>query len=444
MNNTKFLILHIGLGLAGVFAPAIAGFYMLFFFFYALMKVFQTSNKTGWAHLGAAYVVGIEVWLRMNKSFLFWEFGKLAAIVLLVAGLLVSFNRRMKLGYLFISLLLLPSLFLTEEFNLLKLRGMITFQLSGMILLSVSSVYFANRIFNIAQFQKLCLYLLGPIIAIAVEIILKSPDFSSAKVGLYANFSLSGGFGPNQVSTILGLGIVILTFNFLVKQPPFFNKRIDQLILLLLIFRCLLTFSRGGIVVVFFVITLGYLTYLVRQGVNIRKVFSLVFLGVSVLFVFLLANKLTQGVLLDRFKGETYATKMGFKEVSLSTASSGRVEIIKTDFAIWRDHPVFGAGVGMSNVLRPKYGYENISHIEQTRWLAEHGIFGFLVFLLIVFYLIKGYFTKTALNSFILVSFSLLSFLTMLHSATRLAMVGFCFGLGLIYLNLEKNSLSRK
>ncbi|WP_332910234.1 hypothetical protein [Algoriphagus boritolerans] len=49
--------------------------------------------------------------------------------------------------------------------------------------------------------------MLYPILSVLVYTIIKTPDLDSVEFSLGANFATAGGFGSNQVSTILGLGV---------------------------------------------------------------------------------------------------------------------------------------------------------------------------------------------------------------------------------------------
>ena len=64
-------------------------------------------------------------------------------------------------------------------------------------------------------------YLLGLDVPDSGEILiyLKQGEFSSIVFGNSANFHTSGEFGPNQVATVLGLGIVIMGLSIFLKLP---------------------------------------------------------------------------------------------------------------------------------------------------------------------------------------------------------------------------------
>lgn len=446
MNRYLFLLLHLLIGLAGYGVPGFSTAFGLFIFLLALYQILRTSNRNGWAHLGAAYIVGMEVWMRMTKAALPWEYGKLAAIFLLVLGLGLEKRLFRKPVFLVLILLLLPSLFLVEGVNFNQFRQFLTFQLGGLILLAFSGIYFFRRPFTHRQFQQLLLFFIGPIIFTTVQITLRSPSIQNLSFELGANFAASGGYGPNQVSTIIGLGIACLILNFLFRFPPLFSRWVDIAILGFFSLRILLTFSRGGLATAVLAIGLGYLIYLIDKGYSFKRIL-LPIAAVGVLAAaFFTVNNITRGALLNRYKGETYATIHGYEKVTLSNATSGRLDIMLTDLEMWRDYPLFGVGVGISNLIRPTYGVKNISHAEQSRLLAEHGVLGVVVLFIILSVFFRDYFRRKGIQRAILVVFFLLSFLTMFHSATRLAMVGFVYGMGFIVLlpKLENLTIHRQ
>jgi O-antigen ligase len=265
------------------------------------------------------------------------------------------------------------------------------------------------------------------------------------KFELGANFGASGGYGPNQVSTLLGLGVLITGFVYLWKLPPLINRRTDLLLMILFAVRALLTFSRGGLLVAILIVVLAYLSMLIIQRrLSAGRIFSLGLFGILIVAVSFSVNSITGGALLQRFKGETYATSRGLEKKDASSISSGRSDILRTDIEMFLDYPIFGVGLGVSNQLRPEYGYNNNSHIEQSRLLAEHGLFGFVFLLCLIFFPLSAYFSRKGLNQSILLIFTLLAFLTMAHSATRLAMVGLYFGFGFIKIYFEKPPLRRQ
>ena len=111
---------------------------------------------------------------------------------------------------------------------------------------------------------------------------------------------------------------------------------------------------------------------------------------------------------------------------------TGRAEIYEIDLKIFIDHIFTGVGPGQAAELRKKYGYGTraAAHTEYSRMLAEHGILGLFSFLILIGVSIFQW-TKPCSPStkFIRIFFGLLALLTMSHSAMRLVMPSFVFGL---------------
>ena len=418
--------------MALAYLPPLSTYWGAGAFFYFLTQILRTRNRGGAAHLGAAYVVGMEVLLRMTGASLFWEFGKLACIALIGLALLVQASKPYRWHYLLLLLVFVPSLFLATDLPLDRYRQMITFQLGGMILLLLSATYFSGQVFNRVAWQRMLRYMLYPVASMVAYLFLRTPSLADIHFTTGANFATSAGFGPNQVSTILGLGMFVLLLNYLLRFPPLFSASLDKLFFAVLTFRALLTFSRGGVVAALVAILLAYLLYLPSTRVkNIGKTVFRFLLGMLIFIgLFLLTDQLTGNLLSMRYEGKRLDTA----EYSIDKVSSGRSKILETDWLMFLDHPLLGVGLGESNVLRPAYGYRNISHLEQSRLLSEHGVLGLLLLLWLVFQVAEKSTLRQPHLRFIAFGFALLAFLTMFHSATRLAMTGFCFGLAFLKL----------
>lgn len=439
------LAFHVALGGISPFVSSITTIYGIIIIFYFLLLLIQSKNKTGEAHKAAVYIASMEIWFRMTGASLPWEFGKIAAIFFLTLGMFLERKRNYNWLYGGLLFLLLPSIILSAPPNLREFREALTFQLGGMILLVFALLYFSRRYLTLVQFVDLLRYALLPVVTILVHIIFRSPSISQIQFQLGANFAASGGYGPNQVSTILGLGVLITGFVYLWKLPPLISRRVDIILLALFALRALLTFSRGGLVVAVFILSFAYLIMLINEKkLSIRRLMGFLLIGLTLAGTFFIVNRMTGDALFQRFRGDTYTTANQMEEKTIGKVTSGRADIVRTDIEMFLDYPIFGAGLGMSNQLRPSYGYNNISHIEQSRLLSEHGIFGLLILAILIGLPFMRYFSRRGLNKSILLLFTLFSFLTMAHSATRLAIVGLYFGIGFIRIAIEKHSIHRQ
>ena len=94
-----------------------------------------------------------------------------------------------------------------------NVRKAILFNILGPICLGVSAIYCYQRLITFDQIKNLIDMLAYPLMATLVYMYLYTPSVKDVVTNTESNFETSGGFGPNQVSTILGLGI----FLFFVK-----------------------------------------------------------------------------------------------------------------------------------------------------------------------------------------------------------------------------------
>jgi O-antigen ligase len=257
--------------------------------------------------------------------------------------------------------------------------------------------------------------------------IIKTPNYQEIEFSLGANFSTSGGFGSNQVSTAFGLGAFVFFLAWLFKWKFSGYVLSDLGFFFLFSFQGLLTFSRGGMLggflAVGIVLLFNALSTTKKQGGVVRKNKNIVFYGflgvLLLLVIFRVADGLSDGMLSLRYQGETAGTLSGSKEKTLNTITTSRFDIFTGDLALWADNPLLGVGVGASRYLRSTLN-GIASHVEFSRLLAEHGLLGLLFFLILLslFFSIRkrkeGSVTKS-----IQLAFFVLAIYTTFHAATR-------------------------
>ena len=108
------------------------------------------------------------------------------------------------------------------------------------------------------------------------------------------------------------------------------------------------------------------------------------------------------------------------------------MEIYRIDFEIFKDNFFTGIGTGQGNEVREQYGYGKTvsAHVEYSRMLAEHGILGLISLILLISLPFSSFYSCKKTNGrFIIILFASLAMLTMTHSAMRLAIPSFIFGL---------------
>jgi hypothetical protein len=385
-------------------------------------------------HYTAAYLCGLEMIGRMSNSGLPHELTKYAVIVVLINGILVnrrSLNESVYPIIVFI-LIQLPSLVYAignEGFEMA--RQYFSFNLSGPLCLAVSTIYFYNLRLTNQDLIILIQRFLYPIIATISWLFISTPSVSEIDFNYGANFAASG-YGPNQMASLLGFGILIIGFGFLFKLRISYFPITQLIIFILCIYRGLLTFSRGGVVGPFIVLLTVYLLSVLGNSDKSFKLNKslLNYFTAFVLLIFTLnyVNDSTGGQLFNRYIGISNDEK-----VDTEKYTSGRTTIAKIDLEIFSDNLLFGVGPGFATDLRFDYGYVSsvAAHIEFTRLLAEHGIFGLIALLIMLFFPIGRFFNSNNTHQrALLIMGVLFCFLFMTHSATRIALPVFVYGLG--------------
>tara|TARA_R110002050_G_scaffold68695_2_gene148814 strand:+ start:11512 stop:12201 length:690 start_codon:yes stop_codon:yes gene_type:complete len=221
----KLLLFHALLGiLIFVFKPlaTLYFFVMTVFFSYKILMV-SKNKKTFYVLIACAYVVGIEVFLRMNNGTFFYEASKYLVIVFIIMGLVSNSFKNQALIYVVYLLLLIPGIFVavTDMGFETNIKRAIAFNLSGPICLGISAVFCYKRSIRFKQLKIVLLAFLLPLVSMLVYLFLYTPDLASVITGTESNFATSGGFGPNQVATVLGIGIFVLTVKFFMYKTSF-------------------------------------------------------------------------------------------------------------------------------------------------------------------------------------------------------------------------------
>lgn len=422
----------------------------VFIFLYAFLKILKNRNADGKVHLFVAFFVGSEVFWRMTYSGLPWEFSKLSILILLGTALAVEIsNRKKPYIFLFYILLFIPAIFVPEFVDIAEYRKRVTFNLLGEFILAISVFYFYNRKLTNIDLANLSKWIIYGLFLMSVMVILKSPSYDTIEYGRQSSYAASGGFGPNQVAVMFGIGILMLGYSIIKNITLFKYKIIDYSLLLLFSFQLLFTLSRGGLMAAGLALFFGLFVLFFTKPIiliiflkkNFIKLFLVVFFSI---FAFIQADEITNGAISKR-----YFNKNEYGEQIRQNYTSYRDHIVKADIIIFFENIELGVGPGQSMIHRMKYlgGEIHAAHVEYSRMLSEHGILGlialFLMFFIPIlrFFSIKNFDTKLAFVIF--VSFALL---TMSHNAMRVSAAGFFYGLGfiLIITEIKKNKLKEK
>lgn len=431
VKNYLFLILsHILLGVVIFLAPVVSKVYGILIFLVSIYFIIKTRNANNEVLYAAAYVVGSEVFLRMTDGNPNHEFSKYSVVVFMVMGMIYSGFSKNAVPYWIFIILLLPGIFIATQslgYSIANVRKTILFNISGPLTLGIASLYCYRRRLTIFELNNILLLMGLPIISCSIYLILFTPDLKEILTTTVSNSETSGGFGPNQVSTALGLGMFIFFTRVFVASKNKLFFIINILLAVNIGYRGLITFSRGGMVTGALMIALFMMVAYVRSNKIIRtqliQLVAVLLVAFSLIWVY--AESETSGLI-----GKRYANKdaLGREKESKFT---GREALAAGEIEMFLDNPFLGVGAGKGTEIRTeKMGFLVASHDELTRMLAEHGSLGILALMILFFTPILLYLdNKQHLYLFCFIAFW---FLTINHAAMRTAAPSYVYALALL------------
>ena len=432
------VLLHVAIGVLIYLIPPISKLYGFSIFILGLYYVIKTRNRNNEVLIVAAYIVGSEVFLRMTGGNILYEFSKYGVMIFLSLGMYYSGFSKNAVPFWIYLLLLLPGVIIaTETLNLKSdLRTSIAFNISGPVCLGVASIYTYNRKILFSQLNNLLLSLGLPIISTTVYLILYTPELKTILVSTSSNPATSGGFGPNQVATVLGIGMFIFFTRLIIASKTKLLFIINLIILFNIVYRGLVTFSRGGMLTGFVMIALFLIMLYkdVSSYARSRLYILFVFMIVAFVLTWLYTSSQTGGLIDKRYANKDATGRM--KESQFT----GREDIWNSEIAAFEDHPVFGAGVAKGLEIRELAtgGLIVVSHNEITRTLAEHGTMG-IIALLIVFFTPFFLYLDNKQNIFIF-CFLIFWLMTINHAAMRIAAPAFVYSLSLLKVYMDEET----
>lgn len=420
-NSLAWTIFHIVLALACTITP-----YALVIWFYIILL---SNVSSALNHLSKNryylfiallfYLISFEMLGRMARTspYIPSELGKYFLITFALLGILIKGTRSTK--GVSMALLLLPALLydLSDKRTFID----IIYNLFGPFATALGIALLYRAPISQQQFNRVLQLIWYTTLSALFFTFIKTPDFDTIEFDLGAQFTTTADTPSNQVSTVLGLGM-FLSFYSIINKLKFSGLLIlDIVFLLLFAFQGLLSFSRGGMLIA----ALGMLILVVYSQQTPYKIsrsrllIGSVFAILGLYFVFQVANQITDGKLLLRYQGETQGTLLGNKEKTTDVIVSGRVSILREDFNLWIKNPITGVGAAASRYLRDRTKYVS-PHIEFSRLLAEHGIFGILYFITLLSVFWSAYNSLvTEENKGVLVALFTIALLTTFQAAMR-------------------------
>ena len=442
LSYTSLIILHLFIALAVFTVPFLSKIYALLIPLIGLLYVMSTKNKHNEVLLVAAYLVGVEVFLRMTGGNFNNEYIKVSVIFFMLVGMVYSGFSMNSFIYVVFLFLLVPGILLTTTSASIftDVKKVLVFNLSGPVCLGVVSIYTYNRRISFYELQNIVAVTGLPIIATTAYLFVYNPSVQSVITGTQSNFETSGGFGPNQVSTILGLGMFVFFTQLILFSKSKKMQLLNGALMLMISYRAIVTFSRGGVITgVVMIIGVMFLLYFYSNlKTKLKLSFVAVITGMLALSVWSYSSFQTSGLIDKRYANEDAAGRV--KKDRLG----GREAIINAELELFFNNPITGVGAGLGKEHRKSMITEDAAtHNEIARMLAEHGLFGILGLLILLI-------TPWALynnnrQNFYFLSFYFFWLLTINHAAMRTAAPAFIYGLTLLsIIEIKDNDTDSK
>mgnify|MGYP000029073785 FL=1 len=433
-NKLLFICIHLVIGFIATILP-IGKIYTLLIIVTGIIIILITRNKNEEAMYLLSYLVGAEIFIRAINGAILYETGKYGLILFSLLGIFLGpIKGKISISLLIYILLLSIGIMFTQVPPGESIRKAIAFNLSGPISLAIFALYCNFRHITIKELNQLLFFLLLPIFSMISLVYFKTPSLEDLVFTTSSNFNTSGGFGPNQVSTMIGVGTFIIAIFIILRVQLSKYLFLDIIFLAYFTYRGLLTFSRGGMLTA----GVAFTAFIGCIVLHKRLTFKKLFLYTSVSFalfigVWLYTTNITGGLILNRYAGKNA------KGVQKKDASAGRGAIFEGQLESFYESPFFGIGVGNGKYKRIESNLKvtAAAHNEISRLLEEQGLLGFIALLILLIKpLVNIYFGTMYQRSF-LISFYLFWFLTINHSAMRLAFPAFVYGLSLIKIKTE-------
>lgn len=439
-----WLFFHVALGFVSVFTiwPAVVWYYLVFFSTFLSFFYSKKESSLRLIYL-LAYSLGIEVFGRALKAYPYIpdQVGKYLGVTLFFIGLALGGPiKRVSIYGVGMLLLSVPALVVSpyDSFKPIILNYF------GPLALFLGVIFCSRQIMTFKAFNDMSALILYPIISLACYAYFNAAQIEKIEYGLTANQAAAGGGFTNQVATLFGLGIALIVLMYITKQTLFRFKILDIAVLMLLLIRGLLTFSRGGMVtaiIAIFIVMIFPKAKAAWQDSEIKlRHFSLssILITFSIVFIaFVAINAYTGNYLLYRYQGKTERSiQTGFdKKTDLDQISSGRYKIMISDFEMFLDYPALGVGVGKSVDVRVEYGAGRglHPHLEFSRLLAEHGTPGIVLIVMIFIYpFYKIWHEPNNYRRSIMLLFMIVALASTFHSAMRTMVTPLLFSFAFI------------
>lgn len=413
------LLVHAPLGLAMQADPRVATLHAVVTMGVTIW-VLIAARSPGPLVWVAAYVVGAEVLWRQTQAMVPWEVAKYVLLVIFTVGIIrfVGQPRRAGATWLFLWALLPACAAPFVKHGILGGFEPLTFNISGLLALGLGVLFISQLTGPWTSMRPALWCLVGPVVAIATLAASGSRALGRGDFTYESNLATSGGYGPNQVSAVLGLGALFLLL-LAIKEDGFVRPFLALTLGSWFLLQAALTFSRGGVVNVALAALMAVPFLLRRRDSASRTLMIMLVIGIlGTIVVFPRLNEFTGGKLEDRYTKTTEESDL-------------RSEVARQEYQVFVDSLPLGIGVGEAElILINRRSIQ--AHTEYTRLLAEHGMLGILALVCLVAMIVQAYRRQSIpWGGAWTVTFATWTLVEMSHAASRIAAPAFVFALAM-------------
>lgn len=409
---------HLPLGVAIYLAGSLALLHPIAIFGVGLYLAVNKRYRLELVTFAIAYLVGAEVLWRMAQVPVYWEFGKYGSVLIAVVALVTRQCYSIpKLPFVYLAALVPGSLLTLFERDFSSAQSTLSTQISGPFFLVISCWLFSYCKFDQITLRYLLTAIVAPLFSVAFATFFFTVSTENIQFSGESNFATSGGFGPNQVSAMLGLGAFISLACLLIFQNTVKFRIFFMIVAVLFAGQSVMTFSRGGIYnALGGIIVIAFVEFR-NPKVAAKRLIPIAALAVLFLaLVFPVLDNFTGGQLRERFE---------------DTGTASRTEIAGSDVQLFLDNPFMGVGVGNSYTMRESLlDRKAMTHTEFSRLPSEHGIFGVIALVMLASMIVLNFKKqRSLLGKAIMAGTAAWCCLFMTNAAMRLAAPAFLWGL---------------
>lgn len=344
-----------------------------------------------------------------------WEASKWLMIVGF-AALIVRFVRRPRHRILCTCLILLlvpGTIMAAADRGFEFARKYTSASVGGLVALALAVMVCSSLRLSQRETRGLYVIAISPTVSMAAQATLSTVRAGTLNFTDEVNFDTSGGFGPNQVSSVLCVGGLLCILVLLQRPQSWMSRLVVLATAVWIVGQAVLTFSRGGLFGLVLAAAAVGLVALVSSGQRFTVIITAVVLVVVAVQVLSWVGAFTGGASEERLS---------------STDSTNRVEIAESELRIFARNPIFGTGVGTAKDERD-IPIMTAPHTEYTRLLAEHGVFGLAAIAVLATLCVKIFRSGRGWSRMAAAGLMVMALAQMAHSATRIGSIAVCFGL---------------